>query len=73
MKNSEDPRTTEFAEKMAELTDAPPVFRNLDVVRTEGDVAALRGSIARSGVPSPRHPSGAGTEPSGHHRVSGAA
>jgi len=36
MKNSEDPRTTEFAEKMAELTDAPPVFRNLDVVRTEG-------------------------------------
>ncbi len=37
MKNSEDPLTTEFAEKFAQLTDAPPVFRNLDVVRTEGE------------------------------------
>lgn len=36
MKNSEDPVTTEYAEKMSELTDNPPVFRNLDVVRSEG-------------------------------------
>lgn len=37
MKNSEDPRTTEYSEKMAALTDGPLSFRNLDVVRTEGD------------------------------------
>lgn len=36
MRNSEDPRTSEFAAKMAELCDAPPTFRNLDVVATEG-------------------------------------
>jgi hypothetical protein len=36
MRNSEDPRTGDFAAKMAALSDAPPVFRNLDVVRTEG-------------------------------------
>ena len=35
MKNSEDPATTEFAEKVASLCDGPPVFRNLDVVMTE--------------------------------------
>jgi len=31
MKNSEDPATTEFAERMAGLCDGPPTFRNLDV------------------------------------------
>jgi quinol monooxygenase YgiN len=32
MKNSNDPATTRFAEEMGALLDAPPVFRNLDVV-----------------------------------------
>ncbi len=32
MKNSDDPRTGEFAAKLAALCDAPPVFRNLDVL-----------------------------------------
>jgi quinol monooxygenase YgiN len=32
MENSNDPRTTEFAARLAELCDAPPVFYNLDVV-----------------------------------------
>ena len=36
MKNSADPRTSEYAAKMAELSDGPPTFRNLDVVMTEG-------------------------------------
>lgn len=31
MKNSEDPATSEYAEKMSKLCDGPPVFRNLDV------------------------------------------
>jgi quinol monooxygenase YgiN len=31
MRNSEDPATTEFAEKMASFCDGPPVFRNLAV------------------------------------------
>jgi hypothetical protein len=35
MKNSADPATTEFAERMAELCDGPPTFRDLDVKRTE--------------------------------------
>jgi hypothetical protein len=35
MKNSADPATSEFAERMAELCDGPPVFRNLDVTRVE--------------------------------------
>ncbi|HEX6517460.1 MAG TPA: hypothetical protein VF049_17985 [Nocardioidaceae bacterium] len=39
MRNSEDPLTTEFAEKMAKLTDQPPVFRNLDVRIAEGAVS----------------------------------
>jgi hypothetical protein len=38
MQNSEDPRTSEYAAKMAELSDGPPTFRNLDVVETEGDI-----------------------------------
>lgn len=36
MQNSDDPRTSEYAAKMAELCDGPPTFRNLDVVATEG-------------------------------------
>jgi quinol monooxygenase YgiN len=36
MKNNEDPATQEFSERMAQMTDAPPVFRNLDVMITEG-------------------------------------
>jgi hypothetical protein len=35
MKNSEDPATSEYAEKMQALCDGPPVFRNLDVVQVE--------------------------------------
>ena len=35
MRNSEDPSTGEWAEKMAALCDGPPSFRNLDVVLTE--------------------------------------
>ncbi|MDQ1625973.1 MAG: hypothetical protein QOJ49_1471, partial [Actinomycetota bacterium] len=35
MKNSEDPATSEFAQRMQELSDGPPVFHNLDVVRVE--------------------------------------
>lgn len=31
MKNSEDPATGEFAERMAKLCDGPPTFHNLDV------------------------------------------
>ena len=34
MKNSERPETTAFAQRMAELCDGPPTFRNLDVVET---------------------------------------
>jgi len=35
MKNSEDPATSEFAEKMGALCDGPPKFRNLDLTRVE--------------------------------------
>jgi hypothetical protein len=35
MENSKDPATSEFAEKMAALSDGPPVFHNLDIVRLE--------------------------------------
>lgn len=35
MKNSEDPETSKYAEKIASLCDGPPIFRNLDVVMTE--------------------------------------
>lgn len=34
MGNSERPETTAFAQRMAELCDGPPTFRNLDVVET---------------------------------------
>ena len=35
MKNSADPATDEFAGRMAELCDGPPIFRNLDAMRVE--------------------------------------
>jgi quinol monooxygenase YgiN len=35
MANSNLPETGEFAERLAELSDGPPVFRNLDVRRVE--------------------------------------
>ena len=35
MKNSEDPATSEFSERMGALVDGPPIFRNLDVTRLE--------------------------------------
>lgn len=34
MENSSRPETTEFAKKMEALCDAPPIFRNLDIVHT---------------------------------------
>ena len=34
MENSNRPQTTEFAQRMAELCDGPPTFRNLDVMET---------------------------------------
>jgi quinol monooxygenase YgiN len=35
MANSSLPETSEFAEKLAKLCDAPPSFRNLDVRRMD--------------------------------------
>ena len=35
MKNSQDPATSEFAERMGALCDGPPTFRNIDVMRVE--------------------------------------
>ena len=35
MRNSEDPETGKWAEKMAALCDGEPTFRNLDVILTE--------------------------------------
>ena len=35
MENSNHPETAEFASTLAKLCDAPPSFRNLDVVREE--------------------------------------
>jgi hypothetical protein len=35
MTNSSLPETSAFAEKLTELCDAPPSFRNLDVVRED--------------------------------------
>ena len=32
MQNSESPKTAEYSERMGQLLDGPPVFRNLDVV-----------------------------------------
>lgn len=36
MKNSEHPATQAMSAEMAKLASAPPAFRNLDVVRSEG-------------------------------------
>jgi quinol monooxygenase YgiN len=35
MKNNDLPETQEFAGKMMELCDGPPIFRNLDVERED--------------------------------------
>lgn len=35
MENSNRPETAEFATQLAKLCDAPPTFRNLDVIREE--------------------------------------
>jgi hypothetical protein len=35
MENSKNPETGKFAERLAELCDGPPTFRNLDVDRVE--------------------------------------
>lgn len=35
MKNSQDPATSEFSERMAALCDGPPTFHNLDVIDVE--------------------------------------
>jgi hypothetical protein len=35
MDNSKHPETGELAERLAQLCDSPPVFRNLDVVHEE--------------------------------------
>lgn len=35
MRNSEDPATQEFASYMASMCDGPPVFHDLDVLRSE--------------------------------------
>ena len=35
MKNSNDPKTAEFAARLAKICDGPPTFRNLDVMRDE--------------------------------------
>jgi hypothetical protein len=35
MENSDNPETSEFAEKMAALCDGPPIFHNLDIVHVE--------------------------------------
>lgn len=35
MENSNRPETAEFAGQLAKLCDAPPTFRNLDVLREE--------------------------------------
>jgi hypothetical protein len=37
MKNNELPETAELAEGLAALTDGPPTFHNLDVMREEND------------------------------------
>ena len=35
MKNNDDPATREFAERMQSLSDGPPTFRNLDLLKIE--------------------------------------
>jgi hypothetical protein len=35
MKNSELPETSMFADRLAKLSDQPPTFRNLEIIRVE--------------------------------------
>ena len=35
MRNNDDPVTADFAARLQELSDGPPVFRNLDLVMSE--------------------------------------
>ena len=35
MENSNDPKTQAFSERLAEVCDGPPSFRNLDVLQDE--------------------------------------
>jgi hypothetical protein len=35
MKNSADPATSEYAQRMAGLCDGPPTFRDMDVLQVE--------------------------------------
>ena len=35
MKNSEDPATSEFGERMQSLSDGPPTFRNFNLLTTQ--------------------------------------
>lgn len=35
MKNSQDPATSEYADRMNALCDGPPTFRNFDVIQVE--------------------------------------
>ncbi|NKX53994.1 hypothetical protein [Arthrobacter mobilis] len=44
MENSNRPETSEFAAKFAALCDAPPVFRNLDVLWEDTGEAGTAGS-----------------------------
>ena len=46
MRNSEDPSTQEFSQRMQALCDGPAVFRDLDVLTTE-----IRVTGARAGKP----------------------
>jgi len=45
MRNSADPATSEFADRMAALCDGPPVFHDLDVVRREVRTPLQRGTM----------------------------
>ncbi len=35
MRNSELPETQEWADRVSELCESPPLFRNLDVIRRQ--------------------------------------
>lgn len=47
MENSKDPATSEFSEKMQALSDGPPVFHHLDIVRVENRAQLSRTRIGR--------------------------
>lgn len=48
MRNNDDPKTAEFAARMRELADGPPVFRNLDVVTSQVRIDQADGATART-------------------------